>query len=50
MSAVRGEPWYWPMQTGVWLAWWHLVMFGPPIASGAYTLLPARTSNSVAAS
>jgi drug/metabolite transporter (DMT)-like permease len=50
MSAVRGEPWYWPMQTGVWLAWWYLVVFGSLIAFSAYMLLLARTSATVAAS
>src|ERR1700676_2480178 len=50
MSAVRGETWHWPMQTGVWLAWWYLVVFGSLIAFSAYMLLLARTSASVAAS
>jgi drug/metabolite transporter (DMT)-like permease len=50
MSAVRGEPWHWPLQTGVWLAWWYLVVFGSLIAFSAYMLLLARTSSSVAAS
>jgi drug/metabolite transporter (DMT)-like permease len=50
MSAVRGEPWHWPMQTGVWLAWWYLVVFGSLIAFSAYMLLLARTSATVAAS
>jgi drug/metabolite transporter (DMT)-like permease len=50
MSAVRGETWHWPMQTGVWLAWWYLVVFGSLIAFSAYMLLLARTSATVAAS
>jgi drug/metabolite transporter (DMT)-like permease len=50
MSAVRGEPWQWPVQTGVWLAWWYLVVFGSLIAFSAYMLLLARTSTSLAAS
>jgi drug/metabolite transporter (DMT)-like permease len=50
MSAVRGETWHWPMQTGVWLAWWYLVVFGSLIAFSAYMLLLARTSASLAAS
>lgn len=50
MSAVRGEPWHWPTQTGVWLAWWYLVVFGSLIAFSAYMLLLARTSATVAAS
>jgi drug/metabolite transporter (DMT)-like permease len=50
MSAVRGEPWHWPMDTGVWLAWWYLVVFGSLIAFSAYMLLLARTSASLAAS
>jgi len=50
MSAVRGETWHWPMQTGVWLAWWYLVVFGSLIAFNAYMLLLARTSASLAAS
>jgi drug/metabolite transporter (DMT)-like permease len=50
MSAVRGEPWHWPMQTGVWLAWWYLVVFGSLIAFSAYMVLLARTSATVAAS
>jgi drug/metabolite transporter (DMT)-like permease len=50
MSAVRGEPWHWPAQIGVWLAWWYLVVFGSLIAFSAYMLLLARTTASVAAS
>jgi len=50
MSAVRGESWHWPAQTGVWLAWWYLVIFGSLIAFSAYMLLLARTPASVAAS
>ena len=50
MSGLRGEPWHWPIQTGVWLAWWYLVMFGSLIAFSAYMLLLARTTSSVAAS
>jgi drug/metabolite transporter (DMT)-like permease len=50
MSAVRGETWHWPMQTGVWLAWWYLVVFGSLIAFSAYMLLLARTSATLAAS
>jgi drug/metabolite transporter (DMT)-like permease len=50
MSAVRGEPWHWPTDTGVWLAWWYLVVFGSLIAFSAYMLLLARTSASLAAS
>jgi drug/metabolite transporter (DMT)-like permease len=50
MSAVRGETWHWPTQTGVWLAWWYLVIFGSWIAFSAYMLLLARTSASLAAS
>jgi drug/metabolite transporter (DMT)-like permease len=38
------------MQTGVWLAWWYLVVFGSLIAFSAYMLLLARTSATVAAS
>jgi drug/metabolite transporter (DMT)-like permease len=50
MSAVRGEAWHWPNQTGVWLAWWYLVVFGSLIAFSAYMQLLARTSASLAAS
>jgi len=50
MSAVRGETWHWPVATGVWLAWWYLVVFGSLIAFSAYMLLLARTSASLAAS
>ncbi|GAC1499792.1 MAG: drug/metabolite exporter YedA [Steroidobacteraceae bacterium] len=50
ISALRGETWNWPMQTGVWLAWWYLVVFGSLIAFSAYMLLLARTSASLAAS
>jgi drug/metabolite transporter (DMT)-like permease len=50
MSAVRGEPWHWPIQIGVWLAWWYLVVFGSLIAFSAYMLLLARTSSPVATS
>ena len=49
-SAVRGESWHWPTQTGVWLAWWYLVVFGSLVAFSAYMLLLARTSASLAAS
>jgi len=50
ISALRGEPWHWPEQTGVWLAWLYLVVFGSLIAFSAYMLLLARTSASLAAS
>lgn len=50
MSAVRGEPWHWPQQSAVWLAWSYLVVFGSLIAFSAYMLLLARTSASLAAS
>ena len=50
ISAVRGEPWHWPAQTGVWLAWLYLVVFGSLIAFSAYMQLLARTSASLAAS
>ena len=50
ISAVRGESWHWPAQTGVWLAWLYLVVFGSLIAFSAYMLLLARTSASLAAS
>jgi drug/metabolite transporter (DMT)-like permease len=50
MSAVRGENWHWPVQIGVWLAWWYLVVFGSLIAFSAYMLLLARTSATLAAS
>jgi len=50
MSAVRAETWNLPTQTGVWLAWWYLVVFGSLIAFSAYMLLLARTPASLAAS
>lgn len=50
MSALRAESWHWPAQSGVWLAWWYLVVFGSLIAFSAYMLLLARTSASLAAS
>lgn len=50
MSAVRGESWLLAGQTGVWLAWLYLVVFGSLIAFSAYMLLLARTSASLAAS
>ncbi len=50
MSALRAESWHWPMQNGVWLAWWYLVVFGSLIAFSAYMLLLARTPASLAAS
>ncbi len=50
ISALRGESWHWPAQTGVWAAWLYLVVFGSLIAFSAYMLLLARTSASLAAS
>lgn len=50
ISAVRAEPWHWPAQSGVWLAWLYLVVFGSLIAFSAYMLLLGRTSASLAAS
>jgi drug/metabolite transporter (DMT)-like permease len=50
ISALRGESWHWPAQTGVWLAWLYLVVFGSLIAFSAYMLLLERTSASLAAS
>lgn len=50
MSAVMRESWHWPTQTGVWLAWLYLVVFGSLIAFSAYMLLLARTSASLASS
>ena len=39
ISALRGESWHWPAQTGAWLAWLYLVVFGSLIAFSAYMLL-----------
>jgi drug/metabolite transporter (DMT)-like permease len=50
MSALRGESWHWPVQTGAWLAWIYLTTFGSLIAFSAYMVLLARTTTSVAAS
>jgi drug/metabolite transporter (DMT)-like permease len=50
ISAIRGEGWHWPLQTGPWLAWIYLTTFGSLIAFSAYMVLLARTSMSVAAS
>jgi drug/metabolite transporter (DMT)-like permease len=50
ISALRAESWQWPTQTGVWLAWVYLVVFGSLIAFSAYMLLLARTSSSLASS
>jgi drug/metabolite transporter (DMT)-like permease len=50
ISALRGESWHLPAQTGVWLAWLYLVVFGSLLAFSAYMLLLARTSASLAAS
>jgi drug/metabolite transporter (DMT)-like permease len=50
MSGLRSESWHWPVQSGVWLAWWYLVVFGSLIAFSAYMLLLARTSATLAAS
>ncbi len=50
ISALRRESWHWPAQTGVWVAWLYLVVFGSLIAFSAYMLLLARTSASLAAS
>ncbi len=50
ISALRGESWHWPAQSGAWLAWLYLVVFGSLIAFSAYMLLLARTSASLAAS
>jgi drug/metabolite transporter (DMT)-like permease len=50
ISALRGESWYWPTQTSVWVAWLYLVVFGSLIAFSAYMLLLARTSTSLASS
>jgi drug/metabolite transporter (DMT)-like permease len=50
LSALRAESWHWPTQTGVWLAWLYLVVFGSLIAFSAYMLLLARTASSLAAS
>ena len=50
ISAVAGESWHWPTQTGAWAAWLYLVVFGSLIAFNAYMLLLARTSSSLASS
>jgi drug/metabolite transporter (DMT)-like permease len=50
ISAVRAESWHWPTQSGPWMAWLYLVVFGSLIAFSAYMLLLARTSSSLAAS
>jgi drug/metabolite transporter (DMT)-like permease len=50
ISALRAESWHWPAQTGVWLAWAYLVVFGSLIAFSAYMLLLARTSSILASS
>jgi len=50
MSALRGEPWHWPMMLNAWLAWAYLVFLGSLIAFNAYMVLLARTSASLAAS
>lgn len=50
ISGLGGESWHFPAQTGVWLAWLYLVVFGSLIAFSAYMLLLARTSASLAAS
>jgi drug/metabolite transporter (DMT)-like permease len=50
VSAVAGEPWHWPSQPGLWIAWAYLVVFGSLIAFNAYMLLLERTSAGLAAS
>jgi drug/metabolite transporter (DMT)-like permease len=50
ISALAGESWHWPTQTGAWAAWLYLVVFGSLIAFNAYMILLARTSASLAAS
>jgi drug/metabolite transporter (DMT)-like permease len=50
MSALRGEPWHWPVQSGPWLAWLYLTTFGSLIAFNAYMVLLARTSATLASS
>jgi drug/metabolite transporter (DMT)-like permease len=50
ISALRGESWQWPVQSGAWLAWIYLTTFGSLIAFSAYMILLARTTTSVAAS
>ena len=50
MSALAGESWHWPTQTGAWAAWVYLVVFGSLIAFNAYMLLLARTTSSLASS
>jgi drug/metabolite transporter (DMT)-like permease len=50
ISAVAGESWHWPTQTGSWAAWLYLVVFGSLIAFNAYMLLLARTTSSLASS
>jgi drug/metabolite transporter (DMT)-like permease len=50
ISAIAGESWHWPTQTGSWAAWLYLVVFGSLIAFNAYMLLLARTTSSLASS
>jgi drug/metabolite transporter (DMT)-like permease len=50
ISALRGEPWHWPLVLSAWLAWGYLVFLGSLVAFNAYMLLLARTSSSLAAS
>ena len=50
ISAIAGESWHWPTQTGSWAAWVYLVVFGSLIAFNAYMLLLARTTSSLASS
>jgi drug/metabolite transporter (DMT)-like permease len=50
ISALAGESWHWPTQTGAWAAWLYLVVFGSLIAFNAYMLLLARTTSSLASS
>jgi drug/metabolite transporter (DMT)-like permease len=50
MSALRSEPWHWPLEFRAWMAWAYLVLLGSLVAFNAYMLLLARTSASLAAS
>jgi drug/metabolite transporter (DMT)-like permease len=50
ISALGGESWHWPVQTGAWLSWLYLTTFGSLIAFNAYMVLLARTSAALASS
>jgi drug/metabolite transporter (DMT)-like permease len=50
ISAAMHEPWHWPREADLWIAWGYLVIFGSLIAFSAYMLLLERAAGSLASS